>query len=187
MTQKYKLFYTRESERGVCSVDCEVEREGNPEVYRVVDDDKLSAVRVNEKKSKVLTEDGGVEEATVQFIREMDAPYEQYIYGGTASTTKTHVKFSGEHHGRTQLANYKSSVNIRVGATVAVKGTADCTTSEWEWEILNTGSSEYVRKDEEMTEFFGKTCLAIGFNEPLDTVEVVRPIFETEEESWIER
>lgn len=169
------------------SFDCRLIEDGSSAVYQTIGQGDLSAIRVSGNHEEALFEDGTVDDdIRVEYVREMQYPHEQYIYGGQASSTKTYVCFSGTYSGREQLAQYSSSVNVRINKHTIVKGTSDSVTSEWEWEVVKTGDAVFVGEEEELTDLFNKDCICVGYKTGIDTVEIVRPVFESENGNWIE-
>lgn len=182
MTDEYRLFVSDDFNRGISIYDC---TKAQDNVYHCVNESSpVNAIKTNQ--SVALTEDG-VEEVDIRHIRSKQAKYEQYIYGGSASATKTYVRFSGEYTGREKLASSKSHVKVLVNDTVAIEGDADTVTSEWSWTVLELGNASIVWTDDDLDGLFRDSGVVIGFDDkPITSVNIIRPVYEEEDGMWFE-
>jgi hypothetical protein len=181
--EDFRIFYTRDSNRGMKTVDC---RQYEDNLFYVKDDDmEISAIRTEDENSELLLEDGNIEDFSVEHIRIKEAPYEQYIYGGNASATKTYVRCYGEHTGRISLTQYSSTANVQVNLDTVIRGESDSVTSVWDWEIMNKGEAKFVRKDDELSDFIDKECIVVGYEDPIECINLVNMAFEESNDAWI--
>lgn len=173
VTSTYRVVYANNRTTNV--VDCErVEWDSDSRLYHAVDDTDVRAIRVREDERSLVKTEDEEQDVLVTVEREMQAPYEQYVYGGSASTTKTYVRFVGPYTGRGLLPAYKSETKVRVNDCV-LRGEGDSVTSEWSWETVDAGRAAFVESSDQLADGFNaQTCLAVGFDNPITDVQLVQ-------------
>lgn len=157
------------------TVDCDlVEQFVETRVYHTVGESDIRAVRVNDEGAAVLKEDEE-QEMRVILEREKEAPHELYIYGGAVYATEATVEFSGEYHCSGSLPGYASNTKVRVNDCILHgEGSVD---NSWDWTIIERGDATVLYRSDEFANTFNKnTCFVVGFDRPIETLQMVQDL-----------
>lgn len=166
MDYPYRVFYTVGVRGHLTVSDARiVERDGGVKVFHT-DDDKVRAIKSSADETRVLDEDGEMEETRVEHVWEKLNEHELYLYGGGYYATECEVYYHGDYNGR---VSFEGGVSLRINDTeVSGSGNYD---NRWDWNVVTEGGSSLVEVNDELSEVFGKECVYIGYDGEVDTFE----------------
>lgn len=168
MDYPHRVFY-REGSRGRLTVsDARIVEENGDERIFHTDDDTVRAIKCSDDETTVLDEDGEMEETRVDYVWEKMNEHELYVYGGGYYATSCEVYYYGDYDGQIES---DGRVSLRVNDT-EISGSGDYD-NNWDWSVLDEGDSSLVEVGhEELSDFFDGSCVYIGYEDEIDTVEL---------------
>ena len=172
MDYPHRVFY-REGARGSLKVsDARIVEETNNKRVFHTDDDTVRAIKSSDDETKILGEDGEMEETRLDYVWEKMNENELYVYGGGYYATGCEVYYYGDHNGK---IDSEGGVNLRVNDT-EISGSADYD-NNWDWSILDNGDASLVEVGHtELSDFFNGSCVYIGYESEIDTFEIFRSV-----------